>query len=741
MRGLGLELQVPSILQKLQILKNGPLIFTISSSTPTIYPSSLLIRHILNPRSRSPGIRSFSTSIISQGVVRIPIRLKRKLSKNKSKSLEPAQSSMESPPAKQSITSTAFLLIHKQLYQDIVPFLVKHKTELTVEQLGMIMAELEIRSKHPIILELYNHFPGKSFEKGRIIKILMRVFSQLEEYSLVEIVFSRYLELPELKVRYCNMGLKAVIFNGNQELAKQLLYQMVYSHLPMNDSTLKSFLSAVQKSGTFQSVRFAVDLLEKNPNVPVDNQSYSTIMKCYAKNATESEFKSLANVLEKRGCDLYELELHKFYHDLIQQVKIDDEKLWSKILEIRSNLSKKPYLLNSFYLEMMSIFSYKLKRNDMFKLVELLSEDSIEFSDELNNILFSFFAKVGDVDGLLVYFASFKDKKIHIQPQFIYSLWRTLITKEPELAKIVTDTIQEFMHKHYLTAQLENKFLKAISLRNKMRNSLPDYVPAVSDKRLARSLEVLNDLLHQKKDAEIIVLINDRLRQGLRPEFPLLMSAMVGLIKIKSPEILILYKLGCQLYTDMIVDFDLVWLKKTIYDLRAENNNGLKLFDTGSALIGDFKLKHGDKMTHSHFNDLANICIDIFNYDLAIELLQESRASSAEVEKRNNLNIYITLLKALARKKDLPNYLHVMKLFYTDDDVKLSTFGIKRLKTGRQYFIKKNAEEPFENFEEFLNQFDIHHEKIKEKYTTQREEAQESCRNAIEFFEEWNKET
>ncbi|CAM9018299.1 unnamed protein product [Wickerhamomyces anomalus] len=263
MRRLGLELQVSSILQKLQILKNGPLIFTISSSTPTIYPNSLLIRHIPNPRSKSPGIRSFSTSIISQGVVRIPIRLKRKISKNKSKSLELSQSTMDSSQANQSITSTAFLLIHKQLYQDIVPFLVKHKTELTAEQLGMIMAELEIRSKLPIILELYNHFPGKSFEKGRIIKILMRVFSQLEEYSLVEIVFSRYLELPELKVRYCNMGLKAVIFNGNQELAKQLLYQMVYSHLPMNDSTLKSFLSAVQKSGTFQSVRFAVDLLEK----------------------------------------------------------------------------------------------------------------------------------------------------------------------------------------------------------------------------------------------------------------------------------------------------------------------------------------------------------------------------------------------------------------------------------------------------------------------------------------------
>lgn len=741
----GLKVQVPSTLLNLQQLKNGPLILA-SPLTTTTLPH----RPIRHPSLLSMTIskRHFSFTNSSPSIVRIPIRFQRKKASNESttqnsiqSSTNPASQSSSTSIIDQSITSTAFLLIHKQLYDDLLPFLIKHKSKLTSEQLEMILKELEVRGKYQTIINLHKKFPGKSFDRKDTVTLLLRILFKSHEYSLFEVVFSRYLESPNLKPRYCNMGLKAVIYNGNQEFAKQLLYQMVYSHLPMNHATLKVFLDTVQKSGTFQSVRFAVDLIKKNPHVPVDDDTFSTLIKSYAMNASGEQMERLREILGEREVDLYEVDLYEFYVSLRRKTRINYEDLWASLDEIKSKISNKPRLLKSFHVEMLEIFAEKQRREDMHRLVSQFPDDSVEFSDKVNSILFKFFASTGDVEGLLAYFESFKQRHVHIQPNFIHTLWKTLIANEPALAKPITEQVNQFLFKHYSKSQLTNKFLKSIALKKPTRLSLPPFVPVISNPQVSETIEKINEFSSQKRDVEIIAFINDELRKGLKPDFLILIRALIALIKMGSPESIVIYKLGYQLHSHMISEFDLVWLKKSLNDLKMEHQRKSQVYEAGTALIGDFKLKYGKTMTHTNYNDLANLAIDVFNYDLAIQLLHESRASTFEVEKRNNMNLYITMIRALSKKRDAENVLRIMDLICVEEGLKITKFCLTRLRTARQFFVKRNVTDKFEAFDAFLMNFDDKYAKIREKYGAQKTEAVQNYRKAIEFFEEWNRVT
>lgn len=721
----GLEFQVPSLLQRLRF---GPLNIIAS---PLLASSNVPIRRDRRLPIRRSNARSFSSSRLTQSIVRIPIQLQHTPS-NTSSDTEGIQT--EENTTNKHITSHSFLLMHKQQYGSISSFLLEHKSDVTSDHLEIIMKELEIRNQYECIIDIHKKLPSLSFENEQVIKLLLRISFKFGEYSLFEVVFSRYLELPKQSPKYCNMALKAVMLNRNQEFAKQLLYQMVYSQLPMNLSTFKSFLNSARKSGTFQSIKFAADLLQKNPNIPVDSETFSLLMRCYSQSANEVEMTKFVEFLEERDCDLYEFDLFKFYNEIKKARYIDYNQIWDKINEARESLRDKEKLQREFYFEMLQIFADKLRGKDLFKLMDFIAEDGVQITEEAHSIVLAYFSKSGDVNGLLQLFDSFKAQNHHIQPLFVSALWKTLITHDPDLAEAITVEFQKYAQNTYTKSQLRHPFLKSIKLQKSRRG----FAPEVSDSQLLQSINHIKKLLSEKRDSEIIAMINDELRQGLKPDYLLLINALVGLINIRSQDAISLYRLSCQLHSDRIVDFDLAWLRKTIRELKG---NLAEINQQGKSLIIDFKMKHQIDMTHKHFNDLANMCIDVFNYDLAIELLKESRISTIEPEKRDNMKIYITILRALTRKRDWQNLLEMMDLISVEENLKITRFCLKHLQTNRQFLNKMNKVEKMEGFENFDKEFWPRYEKVKNRYQDQKKLAWDDCKKSIVFLKEWDKAT
>lgn len=745
-----LQVQVPSSLQIVQSLRIGPL--TIASATS----STRSIRQTYNTVIRNIGSRPFSAQSSCQSAIRIPIQSNIKISnKSRASRSKPSASTSNIVPlsGKESafvsshtqslendpITVMTHIFIHKQQYEKIVPFLLEHKSQVTSRQLEKILKELEVRDQASYIIQIHKKFPSLSFENEQIVKLLLRVTFQSSEYALFEIIFSRYLEFPKQSSRYCNMALKAVISNRNQEFAKQLLYQMVQSHLPMNLATLKVFLKSVRKSGTFQSIKFVVDLLEKNPNIPVDQVTFSLIMKCYAETADEIEIEKFSSFLQSRKCDLFEFELYQFYESLRHARSIDYDLVWLKIEEIRPKIMEKKSLLQTFYYELMSVFAVKHRREDLFRMVDYIAEDVGEFSPRVHSLILFYFSITGDVEGILRYFNVFKKRSLHIQPLYINALWRTLIRFEPDLAEEITIEFKKFIEKVYTHSQLEHRHLKTINLRE--TGKLPSFRPEIPDGQLSKSIDYVKRLLKDRRDHEIIAFINDELRQGLRPHLQLLNTALLGLIKIRSSDSLVIYRLSCQLYKADIVEFDILWLRKIIYDIKDQEPNIERIHEMGGGLIRDLLLKHETSLVHHHYNVLANLAIEIFNYDLAFELLSKARGSAIESEKRDNTSIYVSLLKVFARKADSENFLFILNVAHTEEDLKLTKYFLKRANTYKQYFKKLNSQGKFKNFKDFQAKFASAFGKIKDRYTAQQEQAKANCQKSISFLEEWNKKT
>ncbi|CCH42000.1 Pentatricopeptide repeat-containing protein [Wickerhamomyces ciferrii] len=753
-RGLGL--QVPSILYDLQCLRTSSI-----SSSLHLTPRS--IRRVPIIPNALIYTRQFNSTRYQKSEISLlkPVKVQDQESSNSSSSSNTSNtpnSSVNSDTTKATTIPTAstttfipdqegdkllkqiFYYIHKEHYIDLYHYIIYTKNDLSTEQLEVIFKELEIRKKYKSIMEIHKKLPALSFKNPQIIKTLLRVTFNAEDYTLFDAVFSKYLKECDHSARYCNMALRAYSKNRNLEFTKQLLYQMIQSHLPMSSKSFEIFIKSVNNSGTFQSVKFAVDLLKQNPQIKVTGNTYSEIIEYYVRSATSQEMEEISIFLKSKKHDLYEIEVYKFLQNLKNNDFHDYDKVWLEINEIRSKLQKNSRFQEVFYKKLSSIFLKKLRVGDLLKTMESLTEDGLEMNDFFQSRVLLYFSRSGDVKGLIDYYKTLKQQNIHIQPIHINTLWKSIIKMEPDLSADITKRFQKFLPKLYTKEQLSSRYLKNIKVMT-IRNLYNIKRPIVPDEYLNKKLELVKDLIAEKKDAEIMSMINTQLRLGLKPNYLLLITSLYGLVNMRSKESEILYTLCCKIDKDNLVEYELAWLKNSIYELLESTKNGHEIKESGKSLVQDLRLKHQGRLSHVHYNDLANMSIKAYNTDLAIEILQESRNSIIEIQKDDEINLFITLTNACVKSKDMDLYFKALDLVINLPNLRLNRYLIRQLESHRNYLSKKERMLIIGEMKHPKYELQKRLEFLRIRFRSQKIKSIELCSECLEFLEEWDKST
>jgi hypothetical protein len=534
-----------------------------------------------------------------------------------------------------------------------------------------------------------------------------------KNYSLYEQLFAYYIQHDALEAKYFNWALK-VFIRTNTEFAKQLLYQMVYSKYPIDEDTLYGFVCEANRVATFPTIKFVLDLVKNNDQLPIADKALGQLMFGFLRNGRTRDINEMEKYLESKGkLDSPEVIIGKFMHAV---VSMDTNLVWDEVAQMSTLIQGHRGREMRFYNWLYHLLKKRWTVNDMVRYLRLVNHSGIEDSDVIRRRTLLNLGRMGEIDDLLEYIKLLKRERSPTKFLFI-NIWRSFVLNSPDMAFFITSQFKKFLtHSSYAWKS------EALDQMGLQFSKDPSYRYEISNDSQGLQ-ERVRHYIQYRQDNELMNLLNESLREGKRPSLELFHTVLKGLIRMNSGKSFEVYELVKQLYKPTPYHIDILWLT---------NETRHKSRSKSEEMIQKFIFNYDGQLRYPHFRELAQLAI-MRNCDhLVVDIIVKALNSPQYRRDKSTVTLYTPVLYSLARYSEYEKFLETIN--YIEKEFGMSRAPMRQI-LNYSRLIKKQLEH--DQLVEFEEKFEPIYRGLKERYSKKCDNVRTVTLETLKIMKTW----
>lgn len=507
-------------------------------------------------------------------------------------------------------------MIHANKFNKIGKVLSRY--EPSSEELHIIMTQLLQLGKHSQLCKILSLHYTIITSTHSLLHIVLESCYRSENYSLYESLFAVYLKLPdELQPQVFNWALK-IFLRTNTEFAKQLLYQMVYSQYPMDRETIYSFITIANRVSTFPTIRFVLEILKNNANVPVDSRALGQLIFGFLRNGKSKDILELEAYLTSMGKDTcIDVQMGRFMHKVVLS-PLPMSMIWQEVESFASGITDVAVSMR-FYNWLYHLLKLRMTMEDMSTYVSMAQASGYSDSPLLRRRILLNIALMGETQDLLDYLLlvhTRKSDESHCMFEMV-SIWKAWMINQPDKREIIV-----------------RRFTSLIS-----RLNVPWRSEALA--LLKHEMVVPGRVSLKGKDAnDMLLLLNDSLRDGKRPSVSLMTQVLKQLVLMRSHRATEVYSLIEQLISPIPPHLQLLWFTNTTqFITRPECQSSIERY----------LVENGHLMRHQEYATLAELALKRGIHNVILDIILRATQSPLYRVDKDTVRLYFPALSLMAR--------------------------------------------------------------------------------------------
>lgn len=596
-------------------------------------------------------------------------------------------------------------LIRAHKFKNLASEISNRYKHFNTAELVSILRQLHALHKHLIIRKIYRSKREQFIGANTLLGVVMESAFLEKDYELFEEVFTYYLQSTDESsklARHFNMAL-VVFLKTNTEFAKQLLYQMVYSHHPMDDKTLYEFLLNATDVSTFSTVRFVFDILKNNPSLPISDSALGQLMIVFIRNGKSKDISELEQYLENIDkLDNHYVRMARF---LNRVVSIDPSCLWLEVDEFMQSLKDKTAESVTFFYDRLYLLLRKRATiEDMKHYTSLAQRDGHKDTLTLRVRGLLTVARTGNTHELFEYVELLKSNYQLDKDMFI-TIWNAFKLNQPGLENVITSKFKGISYS--LDVYWKSEALRDLEKESSNSNSLSQMINVTCE-----------------QDLELLTRLNNKLRDGKRPTVELFTRVLQQLIKMKSPYASQVYELCTELYTPVPLHLELSWFANTLrYDSHAE----------AQLKIETFLFEKDQYLRYPHYAELSDYAFKKGLDKVGFELISRATQSKNFRVDKNIISLYVPILKFLAKNGNGEEYIKVVE-YILKENYQLNPKYNRLIKNTSCWLLTKCDSEELDYMKPKIDEMNL---SVKDRYREQTNEYRKVLDDTIELLSGW----
>lgn len=595
------------------------------------------------------------------------------------------------------------------------------------------------------------------------LEIVLRVEDSLGNYEICEELFSEYIKFPNLNGKIISIGLRSFIENNNLQLAKEFYIQALKNPdtFPLTEEELAFFLNDLGRHGDYKSVQvfFTLWLKKKSSGATRYLPSHgllSLVHGMYRKSGDQEflvDFLS-HDVLQKTGYPHGILfELNEFFYnlhsrDLWSQTKIES-KIKHFVVELRSWKQKR----EEFYLFLLNFFVLSKDFTNIKLILSLIQRDhEIRLKPKFHLAIARYFVNEGMLGDLMGYYSDVLKRRgggsLHLRISIIDQLCKCALFAHPILSKEIANEFKVLLNKDEYIRQFPrlDLFLKRLSRiwPKSMKTGAANF-PRILDFSPVdyERLEVFENRINHGDLGGAKSLIVENLRRGVQPSFNLHYCILQKCMKLQLPSFA---KTMDELFLSSSqrspIKLKILWLRYEILNEYRASQTALGTISLSkvrilSSKLLDFERHHQAVLDFVHYMQVAQISLQIREYEVASGLLHRGFTLMNEKDKRHWQIYYMTALKLSARVYDMQTFLKILHEW--NENMRASWITHDCLRQIKSYckLFSKRSNCIFNYDENIMLEIVNARGSLVHKYTNLKFEGLDAMRELMGFLKKW----